>query len=109
MEGPKARNHQARRNPKKSKGRNNAPCEVDGICEENCDTKSYRIYANPKGDGYAVEERFRKAGDDTIAGKKTIIVMNGSSNTELVDGIKFKKQIKTKGGQKAIKRKERIT
>ena len=108
MEGPKARNQQARRNAKKSKGRNNAPCEVDAICEDNCDTKSYRIYANPRGDGYAVEERFRRAGEDTTTGKKTITVMNGSSSVEIADGIKSKKQSQTKAGKKASKRKEKV-
>ena len=63
MEKQKAK--EGGRNAKKTtRQRRNGSCESDGNSEANCDTKSYRIYGNPKGDGFAIEERFRRAGED---------------------------------------------
>ena len=107
MERPKARNQKAGRNAKKSKTRNKVPCEVEEMCEENCDTKSYRIYANPKGEGYAVEERFRRAGENNTVDEKKVMVTKGSNSMEIFEETEVKKHIHSKEAKKCTKVKEK--
>jgi len=97
MEGPKGKDKKAGRDARKPKFSNKLQCETDVISEADCDIKSFRIYANPKGEGYAVEERFRKAGEDKRNDERRIRVVNASKSMDISKRSLDKKYSQTKG------------
>ena len=91
MEGSRLKEQKTGRNVKKMKHRNKVPCEIDGICDANYDTKSYRIYGNPKGEGFAIEEKFRRAGEDGKHEERKVAEACGIKESVISEGGKYEK------------------
>ena len=104
MEGTKSKDKKAGRDAKKPKFSNKVQCETDGVSEADCDVKSFRIYANPKGEGYAIEEKFRKAGEDKKSDERRIRVVNAPKFMDISRKSLDKKYNQIKG--KSISQKQ---
>lgn len=92
MEKQKSKDQKPGRNAKKPRIRKKDSADTDGISDANYDTKSYRIYGNPRGEGFTIEENFRRAGDGRKHEEKSILTNNGFNDIEICKGNEIEKQ-----------------